>query len=186
MTQIQCPNCGAGSNEITQQGNDCLCRYCGFTFDLANAVISQQQPSQNNPANDNSVVIKNINIGRVRKSRDGAILRSEKESRHSDSEATSVTITDFNESGGIIFHSEAEAAAVCKCGNLVSKDEYSRCSYCRKPLCGAHQRHTKDGEVYCGLHFWLSRMANALIFIIKIPFIVLGEILSLLLLKEKA
>ena len=179
----QCPNCG--SLDVIQGVGSLKCNYCGFIWNDKNAVnyIPNTAPPQQ--PQDDGIVIRNISIGKVKKSKGDVLFYNEKESHHSDSEVVTKTTVEFSESGGRIFHTNEEAIAVCKCGDIVFKDEFARCNFCKAPLCAKHQHSFGEGKVYCSFHFWLLRIAHFLFLIVKIPFVILREILSVLFLNEK-
>jgi len=181
----QCPNCG--SLDVIQGVGSLKCNYCGFIWNDKNAVnyIPNTAPPQQ--PQDDGIVIRNISIGKVKKSKGDVLFYNEKESHHSDNVVITKNTVEFSESGGRIFHTNEDACAVChSCAGLIFRDEFARCSICGEPLCAKHRRTSGDGKVYCNFHFWLSCIARFLFLIVKIPLIILREILSVIFLKEKA
>lgn len=133
-----CPNCG--SQDIATNQNGLCCNDCGFSWNPNIIPNTGVLFPQNNPQ-DEGIVIKNVSIGKIQKSEDGSLYCIEKEAKQQINGSVSTTIKrTFVESAGIIYHSDQESVALCKCGNLVFKDEFARCAWCNKTLCGNCQK----------------------------------------------
>jgi transposase-like protein len=180
MNQV-CPNCG--SQDIENAHNQFLCRYCGFTFSSTNSFTTAPSSQMNQVINEPVIVLKKISIGKIKDSKDGTLYHQEQISQQKDDEIVKTSIREFRESGSMIFHSDSEASALCKCGNLISQNEFSRCSFGHEPICGKCARIYKD-KTYCPSSYWLMRIINAIYYIVKLFFNIIGQILSVLFLKD--